>query len=394
MTEETLRKVAQFAAEWDRRYFNPNPTRHEHFLRKEFRVFLQCLFVELAADPTDPGPKPIQDWLELAKGLDVHDARLEILRRLGAITNSRSFEPFARESSIPFRYPDYRHLIFWRAYHRRICQRSRANFQSIRTADVLLAEQRLWRFYEAMALVARMEPGVSAERSGGDVFDESHEEVSQLLAQTQEKAGEPKILEVGCGDGRLLRQLRLRFPGSELFGTNIFDMKGIVPEVLGDTRTRIINSSVEDLPFEAQSFDIFVSTEVIEHLVNPRVMVEQAFRLLRPGGVFLISAPSKHTQFLSRNPFTYVFGLLSTRAGFLLPEFHNLYEPLTNLPLVHYAFDRNEFLKLFRSRFPRTKVISSRFTHLRKFRMERIARNIPLIQDFGGVLIAMGNKPA
>ena len=50
----------------------------------------------------------------------------------------------------------------------------------------------------------------------------------------------------------------------------------------------------EDLspdPFQAESFDVVVSTEVVEHLYRPRQLVQNAFRLLKPSGHFIVSTP-------------------------------------------------------------------------------------------------------
>jgi 2-polyprenyl-3-methyl-5-hydroxy-6-metoxy-1,4-benzoquinol methylase len=50
----------------------------------------------------------------------------------------------------------------------------------------------------------------------------------------------------------------------------------------------------EDLsphPFQSESSDIIVSTEVVEHLYHLRRLIQNAFRLLKPSGHFIISTP-------------------------------------------------------------------------------------------------------
>jgi 2-polyprenyl-3-methyl-5-hydroxy-6-metoxy-1,4-benzoquinol methylase len=44
-------------------------------------------------------------------------------------------------------------------------------------------------------------------------------------------------------------------------------------------------------PFQAESFDLVVSTEVVEHLYHPRQLIQNAFRLLKPSGHFIVRTP-------------------------------------------------------------------------------------------------------
>lgn len=47
------------------------------------------------------------------------------------------------------------------------------------------------------------------------------------------------------------------------------------------------------LPFAADSFDLYVSFETIEHVEDDRAVVREARRVLAPGGVFLCSTPER-----------------------------------------------------------------------------------------------------
>jgi SAM-dependent methyltransferase len=52
-------------------------------------------------------------------------------------------------------------------------------------------------------------------------------------------------------------------------------------------------ASAEALPFPDASFDLIVAFEVIEHLHNWRRLLEEARRLLAPGGQFIVSTPNR-----------------------------------------------------------------------------------------------------
>lgn len=44
-------------------------------------------------------------------------------------------------------------------------------------------------------------------------------------------------------------------------------------------------------PFEDNSFDSIISSEVLEHVFNPKEHLSEIYRVLKPGGKFLISVP-------------------------------------------------------------------------------------------------------
>src|SRR5262249_52059257 len=77
--------------------------------------------------------------------------------------------------------------------------------------------------------------------------------------------------------------------------------------------------SCDAIPLESQSVDVVVSFETIEHHNRHIEMLEEIKRVLRPGGVLIISSPDKHEYSDvpgSLNPF-HVKELY-------LPEFHAL----------------------------------------------------------------------
>lgn len=52
-------------------------------------------------------------------------------------------------------------------------------------------------------------------------------------------------------------------------------------------------ADVYALPFKEKSFDYIVASEVIEHIVDPSDFVRCLFRVLKPGGILLVTTPYK-----------------------------------------------------------------------------------------------------
>jgi SAM-dependent methyltransferase len=52
------------------------------------------------------------------------------------------------------------------------------------------------------------------------------------------------------------------------------------------------NSDNLDLPFQSDSFNLIICTEILEHLLWPQQLLKEAHRILEPNGNMLISVPN------------------------------------------------------------------------------------------------------
>lgn len=104
----------------------------------------------------------------------------------------------------------------------------------------------------------------------------------RLVKYTRKAVGSGRLLDVGCGDGRLL----------ELAGP-YYDCVGLEPSPIGAERTRgkgfsVIQNTFDDARIEPRSFDLVVMDSVIEHVGDPLAAVKKANRILEPGGVIAL----------------------------------------------------------------------------------------------------------
>ena len=103
------------------------------------------------------------------------------------------------------------------------------------------------------------------------------------------KAAGKQLLDVGCGHGDLLVEAQAR--GYEVTGLDTSaSTTDIAQAKVGVNRVHCGEIDEVDLP--AQSFDICVLSDVIEHARDPVSFLETLHHLLKPGGVLFIAAPS------------------------------------------------------------------------------------------------------
>lgn len=99
-----------------------------------------------------------------------------------------------------------------------------------------------------------------------------------------------KILEVGCGVGGIVSKLN---PAeNELVGVDISSFALNVARKKYPQIT-FVRGNAEQLPFEKESFDIVLFPNVIEHLLLPQEALKEIYRILKKGGVFVISTPNR-----------------------------------------------------------------------------------------------------
>jgi SAM-dependent methyltransferase len=115
-----------------------------------------------------------------------------------------------------------------------------------------------------------------------------------------------KALEVGCGSARLLARVG-RASKLELFAV---DASSKALEVSQATAAMIgipINArqgNADSLPFESESFDVVLSGGLLEHFRDPRPILSEMVRVLRPGGVFYADVvPRKLSLFRVKDTF-------------------------------------------------------------------------------------------
>lgn len=108
--------------------------------------------------------------------------------------------------------------------------------------------------------------------------------LSLLDCNLQESA---VILDVGCGTGAVLTELEGR--GSAV-GVDLSQ------EALAYSKSRGLNhlvyANAEQLPFLDHTFDAVVSLDTIEHVPGHHKAVAEVFRVLKPGGVFVMNVPA------------------------------------------------------------------------------------------------------
>lgn len=116
-----------------------------------------------------------------------------------------------------------------------------------------------------------------------------------------------RILDLGCGyNGKFLQKIR----------ENISSGVGVDISVnynISDSKIKLIAHDLnEKLPFPENEFDVVISLAILEHLLNPELSLEEIHRVLKPGGILLLTTPSIYSKPILEF-FSFKLGLISEK---------------------------------------------------------------------------------
>src|SRR5438552_19132897 len=105
-----------------------------------------------------------------------------------------------------------------------------------------------------------------------------------------------RILDLGCGHGRITELLVEKVPFLDVVGVDMTQPlleRFIVRSGANDSKIELICADITKLPLDDNSFDAVVSSRVFQYLPNPLSGIREAARVLKPGGRLVVSIPNK-----------------------------------------------------------------------------------------------------
>ena len=102
------------------------------------------------------------------------------------------------------------------------------------------------------------------------------------------------ILVVGCGFGFDEKNIKSLFPDVDLWSIDISAEMLKLASASGSPGQFSL-ALAEKLPFPDRSFHRVLSREVIEHVISPKAMLKEIDRVLRPGGIVVVTTENEES---------------------------------------------------------------------------------------------------
>jgi ubiquinone/menaquinone biosynthesis C-methylase UbiE len=106
------------------------------------------------------------------------------------------------------------------------------------------------------------------------------------------------VIDLGTADAKMLNMVHARFQQARCVGIeysqDLVDFaKAKFPYL------KILQGDIQSLSFRDNSFDIAIATAVIEHTLEPGKFLGEAKRILRKGGIIILTSPDPFWEYLA-----------------------------------------------------------------------------------------------
>lgn len=137
-------------------------------------------------------------------------------------------------------------------------------FMRLMHSSPLRPAANFWRAIELQALIERALPRLKEARS---------------------------ILDLGCGNGRMLDIMRPYLPQhAKIYGLDTDCDELAYAEKTG-LFADVVCAGAEKMPYETGQFDVVIANSVLEHIGPIRAAIDEVSRVLKPGGLFIVTVP-------------------------------------------------------------------------------------------------------
>ena len=110
-----------------------------------------------------------------------------------------------------------------------------------------------------------------------------------------------RILDIGCGGGRIAETLPYYYPKASVYGCDVSKKAIQYAKKLGSGKVTYTHMKSKKLPYKDNFFDVCICLDVLEHVPDVDFFLKEVRRVLKTGGSFFVIVPCEG------QPFTYTW---------------------------------------------------------------------------------------
>lgn len=184
-----------------------------------------------------------------------------------------------------------------------------------------------------------------------------------------------RVLDVGCGWGRTIVGLKKFIPEMQIIGVDVIpELLNLAVQVIVEETNRddvkFVVGGAQNLGFSDNSFDVVISTRVLQYVSNVQKAVKEMARVLKRGGRLVILLPNKSNLLLRMTYHTKLYSSFDIAKWF------------RNANLKVMKIGSIGFIPTFYRFNYKSKIVY----------VDKLVRNLPILRYCGGLAMCVGEK--
>lgn len=118
---------------------------------------------------------------------------------------------------------------------------------------------------------------------------------AKYIAKIFKYAKKGRILDIGCGTGQIANFLSEK--GYQATGIDISPL--FIKEAKKSNKSKFLVMDLEKLKFSDNSFDAIISSETLEHVLEPEAALKEAIRVLKHSGILILRFPNRQSKLIN-----------------------------------------------------------------------------------------------
>ena len=194
----------------------------------------------------------------------------------------------------------------------------------------------LLKFFEQISMRDSLKNSFTSERN--ELIQRRVEQIKELLGDYKTT----NLLDVGCGNGDITNAIKdsLLLPSNRVIGLEVSVNRDV------SNSFQITQYDGVNFPLLDSSSELVALLTVLHHAENPRKLLQEIYRVLKPGACLIVREFDSDTEELK------TFNLLMDYI------FYEIYTPCPNVPIPGNYFEFKDWLAMFREEgFKDKKII-------------------------------------